>query len=131
MEIHLKIAGSLLILLALAHIYFPRYFNWHKELKSISLINRQMMTFHTFFIALTLFLMGLLCITSSDELINTSLGKKVSLGLAVFWVIRLFVQFFGYSSELWRGKRFETIVHILFSFIWSYFVLVFLLSYLN
>jgi hypothetical protein len=131
MEIHFKIIGVLLIALALAHIVFPKYFNWDKELKSLSLINRQMMTVHTFFIALTVLLMGLLCLTSSAELIETNLGKKISLGLGIFWTVRLFVQFFGYSIDLWKGKKFETIVHILASIFWAYLSLIFLRIYFN
>ena len=84
-----------------------------------------MMTVHTFFIALTVFLIGLLCVTSASELIETSLGKKVSLGLAVFWTIRLFTQIFIYSPKLWKGKTFETIVHVLFTLFWAYMSLVF------
>ena len=131
MEIHFKIIGALLIVLALAHIAFPKYFNWNEELKSLSLINRQMMTVHTFFIALTVFLMGLLCLTSSSELIETNLGKKISLGLGIFWTFRLFIQFFGYSSDLWKGKRFETIMHIIFSLIWAYLSIIFFTAYFN
>ena len=131
MQLHLKIIGILLIALALLHITFPKYFNWDKELKSLSLINRQMMTIHTFFISLMLFLMGVLCLTSRTELIETNLGKKISLGLGIFWTIRLFIQFFGYSSELWKGKRFETAIHIIFSLLWTYLSVVFLLIYLN
>jgi len=84
-----------------------------------------MMTVHTFFIALLVFLMGLLCLTSSDELIYTNLGKKISLGLGIFWTIRLLIQFFGYSSQLWRGKTFETAIHILFIFLWIYLSFIF------
>jgi len=131
MYIHLKIIGVLLIVLALVHIIFPKYFNWSNELKSLSLINRQMMTVHTFFIALTVFLIGLLCLTSSNELIETNLGKKISLGLGIFWAIRLFIQFFVYSSDLWKGKKLETSVHILFSVFWAYFSSIFLIVYYN
>ena len=131
MEIHFKIIGVLLIVLALAHIAFPKYFNWNEELKSLSLINRQMITVHTFFIALTVFLMGLLCLTSSSELIETNLGKKISLGLGIFWTFRLFIQFFGYSSDLWKGKRFQTIMHIIFSLIWAYLSIIFFTAYFN
>ncbi|MBJ6117502.1 hypothetical protein JAO76_04830 [Pontibacter sp. BT310] len=131
MELHFKVIGAILIVLALVHIIFPRYFNWVEELKPLSLINRQMMTTHTFFIALTVFLMGLLCLTSANELIVTDLGKKISLGFAVFWMIRLYFQFFGYSAELWEGKRFETIVHVLFSCLWSYLSVAFLTAYFN
>jgi hypothetical protein len=99
MEIHFKIIGVLLIALALVHIIFPKFFNWKDELKSLSLINRQMINVHTFFIALTVFLMGLLCLTCTSELIETNLGKKISLGIGVFWTVRLLVQFFIYSRE--------------------------------
>jgi hypothetical protein len=131
MEIHFKVIGILLIGLALVHIIFPKYFNWDKELKSLSLINRQMMVVHTFFIALTVFLMGLLCLTSSTEIIETKLGKTISLGLGIFWSIRFFIQFFGYSTELWKGKAFETVVHIFFSLLWTYLSVVFLWAATN
>ncbi len=131
MEIHFKIIGTLLIALALMHIAFPKYFNWKEELKSLSLINRQMMTVHTFFIALTLFLMGLLCFTCSSELVETNLGKKIALGLGIFWTIRLFIQLFGYSTNLWKGKKFETFIHIVFSLLWAYLSFIFLTTYLN
>jgi hypothetical protein len=81
---------------------------------------------HTFFIALTVLLMGILCLTSSSELIETNLGKKICLGFGIFWAIRLFLQFFGYSSKLWKGTTFETIIHIVFSFLWVYLSYVFL-----
>lgn len=131
MEIHFKIIGVLLIALSLVHIVFPKYFNWNKELKSLSLINRQMVTVHTFFIALTVFLMGLLCLTSSTELIETNLGKKISLGLGLFWTVRLFIQFFGYSPDLWKGKKFETFMHIIFSLLWTYLSIIFLTTYFH
>ncbi|KAA5828110.1 hypothetical protein FPF71_04555 [Algibacter amylolyticus] len=131
MYIHLKLIGVLLILLALIHIFFYKYFKWETNLKSLSLINKQMMTTHTFFIALTIFLMGLLCLTSSTALIETSLGRKICLGLGVFWSFRLFFQFFVYSKKLWKGKKFETLMHILFSIFWVYFSTTFIMIYLN
>ena len=126
MELHLKIIGVLLIILAIVHGVFPRHFNWQKELSSLSLVNKQMMYVHTFFIALVVFLMGVLCFTSSTELTQTVLGKRICAGLGAFWTIRLIIQFFGYSSELWKGKTFETSVHILFIFLWSYLSFIFL-----
>ena len=125
MKPHIEIVGYLLILLGLLHITFPRHFKWNETLKSIPLVSREIMYVHTFFIALIVLLMGLLCITSAEEIVNTPLGKKLAVGLAVFWTIRLLIQFFGYSKELWQGKRFETTVHICFSFLWLYISAVF------
>jgi hypothetical protein len=129
MEIHLKFIGTIMIVLALIHVVFPKYFDWKDNLKSISLINREVMYVHTFFIGLTVFLMGILCLFSSNELIETIFGKKISLGFGIFWFARLLIQFFGYSSRLWRGKIFETIVHIVFSILWTYFTAVFFSIY--
>ena len=131
MELHLKIIGILLIVLGLVHVIFPRYFNWKAELKSLSLINRQVMMVHTFFIAITVILMGLLCLNSANELAQTSLGKKVSLGFGIFWSFRLLIQLFGYSSQLWKGKKFETLVHIVFTCTWTYLSVVFLTTGLS
>ena len=129
MEFHLKIIGILLILLSAIHIFFPKYFNWKNELNSLSLINRQLMYVHSFFIAFAILLVGVLCLSSANELTNTDLGKKISLGLGIFWLVRLFIQFFGYSSKLWKGKSFETSVHIVFSIFWIYLSTIFILTW--
>lgn len=125
MELHLKIIGLFLILLSAVHLIFPKYFNWKKELQSLSLINKEMMVVHTFFVALTVLLMGLLCVFCSSDLVNTALGKYIAFGLFIFWGIRLVFQFFVYSPKLWKGKMFETLIHIIFSLIWIYLSVVF------
>ena len=119
MKLIIEIMGCGLIVLALIHAVFPKVFDWKKELAGLSLINQQLMTVHTFFIALAVFLNGLLCVTCADELMNTSLGRKLCLGLSCFWGVRFIAQIFWYSPMLWRGKRLETFCHVLFLFIWS------------
>ncbi|MFT3678581.1 MAG: hypothetical protein QM781_21975 [Chitinophagaceae bacterium] len=118
--IQLKVTGVLLILLGIFHAFFPGYFEWKKELKPLSLINRQMMYVHTFFIGFTVALMGLLCLILPHELLETKLGKYIAAGLCLFWLLRCLIQFFYYSPALWRGKRFETIIHLFFSLLWIY-----------
>lgn len=115
-----------MIAIALGHMTFPRYFEWKEELARLSLINRQMMKVHSFFIALTVFLLGLLCLTSPTELSGTDLGRKISLGIGVFWTARLAIQLLGYSTRLWRGKSFATLVHVILTVTWIYFSMVFL-----
>ena len=41
---------------------------------------------------------------------------------------RLAIQFVGYSSELWRGKRVETAIHIACSLLWAYVATVFFVA---
>ena len=128
MEIHLKITGIICVLLAFMHLALPKRFNWKGELPSLGLFNRQVFKVHTLFIALTVLLMGVLLLTSSYELLNTTLGLKILIGFSVFWGLRMLFQFFFYSPKLWWGKPFETFVHILFSCIWIYMNCVFLFS---
>lgn len=125
MELLLEISGVLMIGLALLHAIFPRYFKWKEELRPINLLTRQVHYIHTFFIALTVLLVGVLCVSSASELLTTSLGRQVCLGIFIFWFFRLLIQFFGYSASLWRGKPFETAVHIVFSLLWGFLSAVF------
>jgi hypothetical protein len=120
-----------MILLAFIHFIFPYRFRWKDELNGLSLINKQLMYVHTFFIALIVLLMGIFCIYSAKDLLTTSLGKQLSFGLFIFWSIRLVFQFFVYSAELWKGKWFETSVHVIFSLLWTYFTTIFFLAYSN
>ncbi|KOY85171.1 hypothetical protein AD998_02495 [bacterium 336/3] len=129
MDIHLKIIGIIMVVLGIIHVIFPRYFNWKEDLKSISLINQQLMYVHTFFIGFLVFLLGLLSLFSTQADFNTPIGSKIALGVSIFWGVRLFFQFFVYSSKLWKGKLFETIVHVLFSCLWVYFTVVFFLLF--
>ncbi|MFC6269658.1 hypothetical protein [Frigoriflavimonas asaccharolytica] len=125
MEIHLKIIGVLLILLSLVHFDLPKRFDWKNNLAGLNLFNRQMFKVHVVFIMMMEILLGILFFTSSVELVNTNLGKKICLGLGFFWGLRAVFQFFVYSPKLWRGKTFETIIHILFSILWFYLTIIF------
>src|SRR4051794_3123133 len=104
MELQLKIIGLVSILISLIHIVFPKYFNWEKDLQSVSLINKQLMYVHAFFVALIVLLIGIFCVYSSYEIIHTKLGRQMALGLFIFWFTRLIFQFFVYSPKLWKGK---------------------------
>jgi hypothetical protein len=126
MILQYKIIGILLILLAIMHCFFPKRFEWKQELSGLNLLNKQMMYVHTFFVALTVFGMGMLSFFCAGELTGTPFGRKISIGIGIFWLVRLYFQFFVYSPELWRGKKFETIIHIFFSLLWAYLAFAFI-----
>lgn len=126
MEVQLQLAGSLLVALAVLHLGFPKRFRWSETLQPLDLLHRQMMKVHTFFIALTVLLMGVLCLVAAPDLVHTPLGKLVSRGMGLFWALRLAVQLFVYSPRLWKGKPFETSMHVVFTALWVYLAVVFL-----
>jgi hypothetical protein len=126
---HLYIAGAILLLLALLHAFFPRQFGWHAELSCVSLLTRQIFFVHHFFIALTVGLMGLLTLSSAHELLAIPLGRRILLGFAAFWFLRLICQLFVYAPKLWLGKLFETTIQVAFTILWIYLSCVFFIGY--
>jgi hypothetical protein len=119
--IHIKTVGALLLMLAAAHVVFPKRFNWREELARLSLLNRQIFLVHCFFICLLLVLMGTLSVFYTDALLQPSpLARLVLFGLTLFWGLRLLTQLFVYDRALWRGNRFNTVAHFLFTGFWSY-----------
>ena len=130
LELHLQIAGCLQLLLAMAHLVFPRLFRWREELDNVSLFTRQVFWVHTGFIALVVAGFGLLSVACSDELLElNALAFAILGGLAVFWLARWFCQFFVYSPALWQGNRFNTMMHICFSLLWTYLVAVYAIAF--
>ncbi len=124
--LHLRIAGALLMALALSHAFFPRWFDWKTELQRLSLLNRQMLVVHSFFIALTVFLMGLLAFAGADLLqAPSALRNVVLIGMVAFWSCRLIAQLFVYDRRLWKGRPGHTAIHIGFTLLWSYLIAVF------
>jgi hypothetical protein len=126
LELHLRIVGISLICLALMHFTLPKKFQWKSELSSLSLFNRHMFVVQCFFVALNSFLMGMVCLFYAGALaVKSELGLAISVWLLIYWGCRLYCQFFVYPTQLWRGHNFETAMHVLFSFLWLYYVLVF------
>ena len=125
-QLHLRIAGALLIALAGAHVTFPRRFKWREEMARVSLLNRQMFFVHIFFICLGLAMNGALALFWTNALLEKSALAAVVLGcITLFWFLRLLVQLFVYDSSLWRGNRFNTCMHVVFSLFWTYLMCTF------
>ena len=77
---------------------------------------------------MTVGLMGILVLFWAPALTTPSpLGVPITAGLAIFWGVRLYCQWFVYDRVLWRGKPFETAVHIVFSLCWIYLTALFAL----
>jgi hypothetical protein len=119
--IHLRIAGLLLAMLAVVNLFVPGYLRWREEMPALSLVNRQIVHVHNVFINLTVALCSALLLTSADALLVPSrLSRALLVGLTVFWGLRMLMQWFYYSPAVWRGDRFRTGVHVIFSAGWVY-----------
>jgi len=118
---HLRAVGVLMAMLAVANLFVPGRFNWREELSRVSLLNRQIFQAHTVFIVLLIALMSALFLTCAEALLEpTRLSRAVLTGLTIFWGLRMLMQWFFYSPRVWRGNRFNTTMHWVFSAGWIY-----------
>lgn len=121
-ELHLRIVGVMIFALLGLNFALPRRFHWREELPRLSLINRQIFIVHAMFIALLLTMFGTLSLGFAPLLLEPApLPRLVLGGLALFWFVRLLAQWLIYDRSLWRGKTFETSVHLTFTLVWLYF----------
>ena len=123
LELLFRVTGLALLILGPSHLCLYRYFSWGEDSKKMTSLNGQIFLVHAFFIGLSVSLMGILFFFYPQTLLERSaLGKLVLLGFLIFWGCRLFIQLFVYDSKLWKGNPLYTVVHILFTFFWTYLV---------
>ena len=124
--INLRAAGVLLAALVVVNLFVPSRFGWRTDLSRVSLLNRQIFQAHSVFLVLTLALSSALLLTSADALLAPSrLSRAILVGLTIFWGLRMLMQWFFYSADIWRGNRFFTTMHVVFSLAWVYLTTVF------
>lgn len=125
----LRLAALPLILLLAGYPFFPGYFNWSEELEQVSLLTRQIFWVHNVFIVMLLMMQALLLAGFPQLLTRPSpAGLALTLGLLVFWGVRLFLQLFYYDVSHWLGKVFESAVHFGLTGAIAYMIAVFTLA---
>ena len=124
--VHLHVVGVVMAGLVVVNIYVPRRFRWREEMEGLSVLNRQIFEAHAVFLVLTLALLSALLLSCGDALLEpTRLSRAMLIGLTIFWTLRMLMQWGFYSPEIWRGHRFNTTAHYVFSAIWVYVSAVF------
>jgi hypothetical protein len=124
--VNLRAAGVLLAALVVVNVFVPSRFGWRTDLSRVSLLNRQIFQAHSVFLVLILALSSALLLTSPDALLEPSrLSRAILFGLTIFWGLRMVMQWFFYSPDIWRGNRLFTTMHVVFSMTWIYLTGVF------
>ena len=119
-------------LLVAVNLAVPVRYRWRDETARLSLLNRQIFQAHAVFLILTLALFSVLLLNYADALVEpTRLSRAVLGGLTIFWALRMLMQWCFYSPAIWRGDRFHTAMHWLFSVTWVYVTGVFATAWLT
>jgi hypothetical protein len=127
--VHLRIVGLVMAALVVINLFVPRRFHWREEMARLSQLNREVFQAHSVFLVLMLAMFSALLLTSADALLEpTRLSRAILAGLTIFWGLRMLMQWFFYSPAIWRGHRFNTVMHCVFSVTWVYVTAVFAAS---
>ncbi|WP_042368547.1 hypothetical protein [Streptacidiphilus neutrinimicus] len=121
LEAQLRLVGAALVGIGLFHTVLPRLIGWPSDLAGTTLLTRQVVSAHLFFIALTCVLLGLLPLVLAPSLLaGGPLGTALLGGQSVFWGTRWVFEFAVFSPRLWRGDRFRTAGHVALSPLWTW-----------
>jgi hypothetical protein len=117
----IRVAGIGLLALAVLQVPIARRQNWRGEASRMSPFNASVFLVHAFFIGVVLVAMGLPCVLDPTVFLDHGNASAWASGsMSVFWVLRLWVQWFVYDRRLWRGKRLETVLHWWFTLVWLF-----------
>ena len=130
--VHLRAVGVVMALLVAINLVVPVRYRWRDETARLSLLNRQIFQAHAIFLIVTLALFSVLLLNYADALVEPAPLSRATLGgLTIFWGLRMLMQWCFYSPAIWRGDRFHTAMHWLFSATWVYVTGVFATAWLT
>jgi hypothetical protein len=118
----IQLAGCLQFLVAAANFVLPGMLQYRENLARVSPIIRQIFLVHAAYIVLVLVGFGAICLYFPNELCGSGLGRFVCRFLAVFWFLRVVIQFGFYNRAI---KREHPIGNFIFSAIFFYFAAIF------
>jgi hypothetical protein len=94
----IRIGGVLHFGILIASFLTPQTLDWRSELKKLRPISRQLVWVHGAYIVLTIIAFGLILTTQAPALAAPSgLARSFCLFVALFWGIRLAIQFFYFA----------------------------------
>ncbi|MEE9429985.1 MAG: hypothetical protein V3V16_03025 [Melioribacteraceae bacterium] len=96
-EAFLVVGGVYNITLILFHLSFWKIFNWKKDLKRITFINRAIMQVLNLSLTFIFVIFAYVSFFHSYELLTTSLGKTLLLLISIFWFLRAVYQIMFYG----------------------------------
>ena len=125
---YIWIAGGVQLAIAAANFVLPRKLRYEENLTRVDPIIRQIFVVHSAFIVFVLVAFATLCFLFAPEFRASPLGRFLSGWLALFWALRLVVQWVYYDAEV---RHRNLLAHWLFSLAIVYLVVVFTLPALG
>lgn len=97
----ITIGGVYNILLVVFHLMFWRIFNWHKDLRSLSFINRATMQVLNISLTFIFIIFSYISFAHTKELLNTPLGNSLLVSITILWIARAVQQVVFFKLKHW------------------------------
>jgi hypothetical protein len=124
LSLAIQFAGALHLLVAAANFVLPGMLRYRENLAKVSPIIREIFLVHAAYIVLILVGFGLICIFFPNDLSGASrLGRFLCVFLAIFWSLRVVIQF-GFYDRLTKSAH--PLGNFAFTGIFLYFAVVFI-----
>ncbi len=96
--------GVLWVICFVFHIFFWKLFDWKNDLKSVKNVNKGIIQVLNLCLMLVFLIFAYISLVQTDELLNTTLGKTLIAGMALFGVFRVIEQFIFFNLRQFRSK---------------------------
>ena len=104
MRLLIQIGGVLWLICFVFHILFWRLFDWKHGLESIAKVNKGIIQVLNLCLMLCFLIFAYISLVQTDELLTSSLGKSLIVGMALFGFFRVAEQFMFFDLQLFRSK---------------------------
>ena len=106
MEILIKVGGYYNIVLVIFHLLFWHIFDWNKELRSLSPVNRSIMPVINLSLTLVFVIFAYISLRHTEEILNSPMGRSLLLFMALFWLARSLMQVIFFKLRHWLSFAF-------------------------
>lgn len=110
----LQLVAAIQLMIAIMNLFLFRMMKWQPELGQLSLLVREVVQVHSWFISIILGFFAILTLRFQNDMATLShpFFAWFAAGIGIFWLFRTFLQLFYYSPSHWRGRPVRTLIHI-------------------
>ncbi len=101
MEILIFFCGIHSLAFALFHVSFWKLFQWKKDLKNITYVNRAIIQIANIRLIYFFLFTSVLCFVFPVDLVESRLGQFYLIGMSLFWMGRTIEQWIFFKNHHW------------------------------
>lgn len=102
----ITVGGIYCIAFAVFHLLFWRIFDWNKDLRSLSFLNRAIMQVLNLCLTIIFIILAYISLAHTKELLTTPLGKTLLISISLLWFARATMQTIFFKLKHWGSIAF-------------------------